>query len=29
MKENVCAINYAFDWHSKINEMNDYIHCLR
>ena len=29
MKENVCAINYAFDWHSKINDMNDYIHCLR
>ena len=21
MKENVCMINHAFDWHSKINEM--------
>lgn len=28
MKENVCAINYAFDLHSKINEMKKYINSI-
>ena len=29
MKENVCMINHAFDWHSKINEMKKYIDSIR